>query len=177
MPKFYRRAMGPTLRARVEEALAAPATEQMMLNEELALMREGAANAVRFYSDAEQMHAAAVAAGNQALSNETRQLVLDAASLMHDHLEKVGDYVVRIARAEALSKDNITAPAVYGILAQVTRIFYIVCGEEHEHLAREVERRIREEVRIPGAATAQEGTHLTPDATVLEMDATVPDAD
>lgn len=173
MPRYYRRSLGPTLRVAVEEALAVPAAEQVELNEELALMREAASEAVKTFSDAVEVVRVAEATGRPEYIEPAREALRGASHLVMGSLERVGDYSLKLARVEALSKDNITIHTVYSVLSQVTRIFYVVCGEENEALAREVERRIRDEVNVPGIAS-NDGTDITPGDDIKAMDSTVP---
>ena len=173
VPRYYRRSLGPTLKAAVEEALAVPAAEQVELNEELALMREAASEAVKTFSDAVEFVRVAEATGRPEYIEPAREALQGASHLVMGSLERVGDYSLKLARVEALSKDNITIHTVYSVLSQVTRIFYVVCGEENEALAREVERRIRDEVNVPGIAS-NDGTDITPGDDIKAMDSTVP---
>lgn len=171
LPKFYGRVMTQTLRERIDASLSATHDEQIELYEELAIMRESAAEAVRLWSFAMAQLEKARAEGRDA--SKLVGMVEDAADLMAKHLEHVKEYALAIARVRSMTKDKLTLHTLYGVVHQVTRLMYEVCGEENEVLARELEHRLRVDIVIP--TDGREGTTLTPDQTALDMDGTIPE--
>jgi hypothetical protein len=170
LPKFYSRVMTQTLRERIDESTARTHDEQIELYEELALMRESASEAVRVWSLAVTRLEEARAEGR-----DTKLLigvVQDASQLMAQHLEHVKEYALAIARVRSMTKDKLTLHTLYGVVHQVTRLMYEVCGDENEALARELEQRLRTDIVIP--TDGREGTTLTPDQTAMDMDDTIP---
>ena len=159
MHVFYAAVLGDTLTERIKDLIEAP--DVMTLREELALMRHAASNTVKLY-------AVACASGKE-------EAVLAAGALMADALKQVADMCERAARVESQGDDKISVMHIQVIVNQITRIAHRVLGEEHLALAQEFERLVRTEVRLP--KTGVEGTSITPDQDVLEMDETVPEVE
>lgn len=172
LPRLYARAMTKTLRERVDDQLAATHDQQIELYEELALMRESATESVRMYAlVAERIDE--IRERGEEVPAKLAQARDHSAALMAEHLEKVKEYALGIARVRSLTKEKLTSHALYGVVHQVARMMYEVCGEEHEDIARRLESRMRQEITLPGDAES-EGTNITPDVDVLEMDELVP---
>lgn len=172
---FYRRALGPTLLAAMEDQLSQSQPEQVSVTQELALMRAGSHEAVRLHAEAVEVVRIAEGTGDPAHIQAARDILATTAHEMMSQLERVTDVVIKQARIEAslLGKDGVTAHSLYSVVSQVTRIFYVVCGEEHEGLARMVEEKIKNEVRMPGAGSA-EGTDIRPGDAVTAMNLSIP---
>lgn len=157
LPMFYSKHLGRTLQAAVEEQLGMDPSDQLNLFEELALIRSGAGQAVKLY--------------DAALTQADSDLRLEAARQMRDWLDTVRSFAESAARVKASGSDKISVHDLKYVVAQVTRIMWRVCGEDHEFLAKKFERLVREEIKMPHEVV---GTDLTPDLVVTDMDATVP---
>jgi len=156
LPKFYSKRLGPTLTARLEELTGAAPSEQLSLLEELSLMRVLAGDTVALY--------------DAAVGTEKTELVANAGMLLRDALRQVADMCEKAARVDALAKDKISIHHLSFVVNQIVRIAAEVFGDDTTRAA-QFEQLIRERVRLP---SIQQGTLLTPDADVVDMDSTIP---
>ena len=188
LPRFYGNQLTTTLQAAIDQQTGLASHEVVSLHEELALVRHTAGEAVRLYAvavDARDRAAAEMPAYGTAEYSQwyDRQTSLNdsvgsAGSLMVRALKDVEHFASSLAKLEAGAKDQVNIHTLHGCMRQVVRLMFEVCGVENQHLAEELERRVREEVVLPNAGSA-DGTHLTPDmvtADVQSMDAMVPEA-
>lgn len=186
LPRFYRDRLTRTLTEVVDSMLGEPAHEQVGLYEELALLRDVAGQVVQLYGtarDARDEHEAALVdvspddeqgvAAWQERADALEGALAESAQMMVSQLNQVRDLATAIVRNEAVSKDKLSVHTLHGAMRQVVRIMYEVCGEENQHLAVQLEERVKAEVVLP-VAGGTEGTDVTPDQDVLSMDDTVP---
>lgn len=171
MPRIYV-VVHRTLMDRLERYREVEA-QQISLREELSLYRAAAQDAIESFGKALEMREAYAASSvrDEDLSRRLDDAVASAAQSMRDVLESVQGCAVNAARVEQLCKGNFSVNSVRSIVTQISRLMYEVCGEEHVALAEELERRIMRDVRV---TVIEEGTSLTPDMDVREMDATIP---
>ena len=142
------------LKRRVKQAMRSDASLQFNLREELALTRAAASESVMYY--------------DMALTTNNSELRLKAADLMSSALKEVVDIAGKAADIESKAADNLSAFQVQAIVDQIIRIAYNTFGER----ADEFERLIQSRVRLP--SSGHDGTDLTPDMDVMEMDASIP---
>jgi hypothetical protein len=150
-----------TLSDYVEQCLELPPDEQLNLFEELAVMRGTVADSLKLYDLAQQVP------GDTDKGRNTR---LAASAILRESMADVAKLCESAARVERLAKDKLSVHNLAYVVSQVVRIAYHVFGDTPEK-AREFEAKIREQVRV---AADDEGTTLTPDQDVGEMDASVP---
>ena len=148
-------------------------SQQISLREELGLHRAAAQDAIDTFGQALDLREAYRKSPTKSdeLSRRLEDAVTSTASSMRDVLRSVQACAVDAARVEIVSKGHFTLPAVRAIISQVARLMHEVCGEEHVDLAVELERRLMSDIRV---AVIEEGTLLTPDMDVSDMDSMVP---
>lgn len=166
MPRFYSRTLKPTLAARITDMLEeTQPLEQLGITEELALMRDHAANAVAVYS-------AAVEAGSDP------QALLTAGMMMSGALQEV----VKVAKDAAAIEDTKAKLAgafvhvMESVIVSVVRAAHEAFGDDYR--VGIFEKNLREHLVIRldrnGSGLGIDGTALTPDQDVMAMDDTVP---
>lgn len=166
MTRFYGRTLQPKLKARLGEVLndLAP-MEQLGCLEELALIRDAAANSVELYSKMveEGVNAEKLISAGAIMTSQLQEVIKSAntAASIEDVKQKLCGAFAHLVEACATS---------------VTRALWEVYGDDCR--IAEVEKKLREHlfVRIDRRENSLgfEGTMLTPDQDVLLMDATIP---
>lgn len=157
LPEFYKGRLSKTLQEHIDSQLNADVDEQLNLLQELALMRS-------LCGDALEMHRLAEEKGKD-------DLKLNAAVLIRDALNEVRVMCDTAVKVETARKDSVSPLKLKQIVHQIVRIMYEVCGDEHEHLARDVEEKVRDQIRVPADIT---GTDLDPTQDVQRMIDSVP---
>ena len=167
MTKFYHRTLQPKLKERLAEVLQDLAPmEQLGVSEELALIRDAAANSVAVYA--------------KAVEDGARiETVLSAGAIMSAQLQEVIKCAATAASIEDTKQKlcGAFATLVEACAISVTRALYEVYGDDCR--IAEVEKKLREHLMVRvdrhgSNALGFEGTLLTPDQDVIMMDATVP---
>lgn len=159
MPRFYRTRVTKTVQELLDEHLSQPAHEQVQLLEELALSREAAGEAVAMYCIVKELPP----------GPKRDEMMIAAVELMKGQL----DYVKSMALA---ANSILNAGKALGIndlscvRDQMVRAAFETFGDDPR--VKDFERILRE-VKVPLADGAQ-GTTLTPDQDVMDMDETVP---
>lgn len=164
LPRFYTKALRPTLAARVEEAVAEmPPVTQLDVSAELTMIRLVAEDSVRQYADAHELtdegkrEAAKIMMGEMMLARMKE--VMSAC----DTAAKISEVKLRVQGA--------FVDVMGAVITSVLKAAWQVFGDDVK--VAEFERVLREhlEVRsVPG----YDGTELTPDQDVIGMDDTVP---
>lgn len=145
---FYGDALGNSLREEHEALLSAPPDEQTRLDNELALLKMSARDAVAVWASAEG----------------TKRLV--AAQLMEEKIEGIARMVTAIVRNNA--QNAISVHQLHFAMRQMISIAFEVMPHE---TARQFEMMVSQRVSIN---SGPEGTTLTPDQDAIDMDRTVP---
>lgn len=158
LPMFYKKKLNKTLTDMVADSLDGDPREALNLYEELALVRVLAAETVGLYS-----------AASESGKMEAMQA---AGALMAEALGQVKTMCEAASRVETTGKDKFSVHTLKSIIHQIVRIAHKVL-KEHPELALQFEQLVRNEIKMPNE---NEGTSITPDADVLEMDGTVPAA-
>lgn len=163
LPVFYSGRLRGKLKQVIENTVSTPAEEQLSLLEELALMREFTARTLLAYEKADDLP-----------EGPKRTVALEAATIAAiSGLESVRELCQAAARIDTLMSGHVSQHSLRVIVGQMVRIMYDICGEEYLHIAQEFEQRIDRDVKLP--TRDSQGTTLTPDQDVLEMDsATAP---
>lgn len=156
MPRFYSKYLTRTVQEAVEEALAVSPREQLQLFEELALMRDLAGQAVALYSAARETGKA--------------EVMMQAGMLMQQHLKEVIATCESAARIDAAAKDKVSVHTLHHFVDQLVRVAFETFGDTDK--AREFEFAIRTQIKLPSSGV--NGTDITPDQDVTEMDRSVP---
>jgi hypothetical protein len=148
--RFYKRSLTASLEAVLSEQLEMKPDEQLSLFEELALVREAANNHVKIYS-------LAVETGKQ-------EAIMAAGELMAISMQRVAE-ICRIAAAtHNEQKDKFSVHDLNYIIEQIIRISFD-CFKDDPRVNK-FALMIRENLQL----TKDQGTSITPDQEVLEMD-------
>lgn len=149
MSLFYSSVLGKTLKERVEEALEQPPHELMSAQEELALIKDQCRNVVQLYAGVVEAHA---------LGKVDLETVVKAGGMLNEACAFVIEQVERVQKIDSQAPDKVPVRHLAHVVAQLCRIMWEVCGEDHVDIAHEFERLVREEVRLPksGEQAAQE---------------------
>lgn len=162
--RFYAHKLGPKLNAFVEECLANPEADQLSLLEELHVMRALA-------GDALELHTLATALPIQ--HPERAAMLANASTLAANALEQVRVMAKTAADNFAAAKDKYSVHSLHDVVAQIKRMVY--ASFEHDPAALDrFDAMLGNELRLP--KIGNEGTTLTPDQDVLQMDASIGDA-
>ena len=169
MPGIYDRVLTRTLAESIAALQAEPPAKQMQIFDELALMRDVAAEAVKLYSVARE------AAAQQPDNMKLTEQVLSTGAVMREHLNEVVRLAEVAGRIEQQAKDKISIPQLYFFVDQLVHAIYVALDGDVV-LAKQIERTIKETVLLPSvtAGNSDKGTLLTPDMDVQSMDAMVP---
>jgi len=152
---FYRNVLSKTLQDTLEDALDEDSSEQVSLLTELALMRMTCLESVKLFSASQE----------QGVNDKTKD---KASQLMVMALKNVQSLAESAIRIQTQAKDSVSIGSLKVVVHQITRIIYEMVPDED--IAMEIERRIKERVKLPD----QGGTVLTPDQDVNEMDDSIP---
>lgn len=166
--RFYGKRLAPKMKALVEELLDAPDSEQVRLNEELAIVRQMAGDAVAIWSAVEEL---------QEDTPEKKKLKdsmkLQAEMCVRTALAEVKGYCSTMAHIDALAKDKFSIHSLHDVVAQITKIVMICFDHDKEGLQR-FDDMLTNQLRLPQIGST--GTTITPDADVIEMDEMIPSA-
>lgn len=166
MRKRYAKFLGQTLRDKINELSTDPHFDQVNLYDEIAIARLGAIQALKLAEPA--------LLGTHDLKPETIALSL---SCLHDAMDRVRDVVVAASKIEKDSDGRVSLRVVDLVIVQIIKTIYKICPDET--LAIELEKTIRDTVRLPviadgsSGAMIAEGVENTPDCIVNEMDASI----
>lgn len=163
MPSKYRRHIGIPLKEKLDEFMDGGHHEQIQLYEELAIVRAMAVNALKLAEPVLQP-------GRKKIKAHIQVIALD---LLAECMENVRKMVETIAKMEKLSDGKVSLRVVDMLLAQVIKLLhkkYPDDGDELEVLIRDI--RLPEADHEPGGGFTQ-GTEITPDAMVTEMDESI----
>lgn len=163
---FYSKVLGPTLSEIVKDAVGQSPTEQLAVFEELALIRAAALPAVAMYDKLKE---------NQSLPPEKKQeALLAAGQIMTAHLKEVISTAEAASRLLNAGKDKFSVHNLQFVVNQIVVAFGEVCGTEHQDLAEQLEAICRNHLKLVAQDPSAQGTELTPDQDVMDMDGTVP---
>lgn len=158
LPVFYSSRLKGTLKDAVQQALDRPVHEQLSVLEELALVRASAADVVEEYCSAVE-------------ANDQRR-ILQTGLLLRDTMQKVANLAESATRI-AMSGNDVSVHTLHVIVNQIVRVAY-EAFKDNEDKAREFERLIFTQVKLPSLSGDVQGTSVTPDQDVAAMDAAVP---
>ena len=165
---FYAKVLGKTLQDKLKEIVESPNHEQMNLREEIALAKISAADTVQLYDGVCALYETAPPEKRATLG----EAKLQTGAVMRSVLGDVVDMCDKVTRVELAMKDKVTVQNIVIIVNQITKIAFDVFGVDNIEACYEFERRIKDQVRLP--SDGPEGTTITPDQDVLEMDDTIP---
>lgn len=172
IPMFYSKTLGKTLGNYIDEALGQSPSQQMSVLEELALIRHPAYQKVQLYDAVLRKLEAETDPKKQ---EQLRNAVEAVSAAMVVDLKEVVKVAETAARIDAMAKDKVSVHSLGHIVNQLTRLLYDVCGDDNLVIAQAFEERARTEIRLP--TNKINGTIITPDQEVLEMDDSVPRSD
>lgn len=157
MPLFYSKYLTNSIADVVAEQMGSDPRETLNLFEELALMRLASGDAVALWTAAQ--------------TSDDPKTRYAAGCIMADALKNVSTLCQQAASIESQGKDKFSVHTLRSIVNQIVRIAYRVFDEDLAK-AQAFEALINEEIRLP--STGDEGTNITPDMDVLDMDESVP---
>lgn len=146
---FYSHKLSDTLNAAIQKQLDAPASEQLSLLQELALMRQSALTAVVIYDKTSEIDDVAIKA--------------KAAELMAGALKNVQSVCESAARVAMMNKAGLDALALRDFVNQVVRVAADCFGDNEA--VKLFEHRLRQEIKL----TDQTSAKFTPDEQVRRM--------
>lgn len=148
--------LGKTLSERIANLLDEQPTAQLALFEELALARVSCGEAIKLFD-----------LSQTSVDSTTKTL---ACELMRDSLLFVRDMAIAASKIEHDAQDKISVGVFDLVVSQVCRAIHKACKDDE--LAAAIEIEIRKTVRFPKLEESRspDGTVLTPDMTVQEMD-------
>lgn len=151
---------GPALRAKILELSKAPHHVQVSLHEELALTRAAADQAVR-------LAGAALDKGDA----KTKDLAIQC---MVDALGNVKEMALAVSKIERDIEDKVSLKVIDLFIMQIMKCIYSAVDED---VAQHIEQLINKNVRLPAPGMDPsrliEGTLITPDQIVQDMDNTI----
>lgn len=161
MPSFFRNVLSKTLQEKLDECTDRPVHERLDFTEHLGMMQVTALDAAKMYD------AVCIAPLPE---DKKLEIKLQAGAMLRQVLKEIIDVGEQMQRIEQSAKDKVSVQNIVLIVSQITRIAYRVMGDGAE--AQEFERLVREEVRLP--EEGKNGTFITPDRDVLDMDDSIP---
>jgi len=160
--RFYSKRLGPKLEEFVAQCVEQPETEQLQLFEELALMRALAGEAIQLFSAASEI---------PETNPKRHDLILNAGMVMQTALEQVRIMAKTAAEISAAGKDKFSVHALHDVKMQLLRIVDVAFGHDEEGLKRFADL-VETQLRLPKVGV--EGTTITPDMDVTQMDELIP---
>ncbi len=168
MPSIYARELTKTLAESIAALQAEPPAKQLQIFDELALMRDVAAQAIMQYGVARE------AAASQPENMKLQGMVLETGAVMRDHLNDVVKLAETAGRIEQQAKDKISIPQLHYFVDQLIGAIYTALDGD-VYTAKQIEKAIKNQVLLPSIGSSSEkGTLLTPDMDVTAMDEMVP---
>jgi len=164
MPKLYGKVLNETLKDSVAAQIGVDPREQCSLFEELALLREHAAQTVKLWSGLQDMGA-------------SPDQIIAAGEVMASTMAEVAKLAQSAHNITQGGKDQFSIHDLQFVIQSVIKVIFTVCeervdGQNYRFIAEEIEQMIRDSIVMPSNET--QGTTLTPDQDVAEMDASVP---
>jgi len=163
MSRYYLKCLRPTLAAALETALAESPLDQLDLSEELALIRVAAGDAVAQYAKVSEL------TGEDA---KTAEMKLMMGQMMISRLQDVAK-MAEAAGSNAELKVRLQgafAQVMTSVITSIAHAAWEVFGDDYR--VKDFEELIRTKLEARGAGV--EGTEITPDRDVIEMDETIP---
>jgi len=157
LPRLYGKLLGGTMEETMNALLDESPAEQIQLFEELALTRVVCRDAVKLFAAAQQ--------GDDEQKILAQQVMLDALKFVKDMCEGA-------AKVDNNSKDKFSIQHVRHISNQITQCAHEAFGMGDPDAVKRFAELIKAKVKMPSASN--DGTDITPDQDVLEMDATIP---
>ncbi len=166
MSRYYLKCLRPTLAAKLEEAVdSLGSLDALDLTEELALIRVAAGDAVEQYAKAQEI------SGDDAKSTELKMIT---GQMMISRLQDVAKMCEAAGSSAELKVRLQTAFAsvMTSVITSIAHAAWEVFGDDYR--VKDFEELIRTKLEARGHGV--EGTEITPDRDVIEMDETIPDA-
>jgi len=157
LPRMYSHLLGGTMEETMDAMLDESPAEQIQLFEELALTRVVCQDAVKLFAAAQQ--------------GSDEQKIL-AQQIMCDALKFVKDMCEGAAKVDSNAKDKFSVQHVRHIANQITKCAHEAFGVDNPEAVKHFAELLKTKVKMPSAEN--EGTDITPDQDVTEMDATIP---
>lgn len=163
LPEVYSRYLSNKLSERMAELAGVP--DELDLKEELALLRSTAIDAAQLYD---------LAANAPDNTKDIQQLRVAAGAIVRETLSEVRDMVESIVAIEEKRRETLTVPSLHIVVTQIVDLMYDELGDVVPvDKIRGLANRMKD-IRLPSDEV--QGTVLTPDMDVREMDETIPSA-
>jgi len=163
--RFYGKRLAPKMKAVIEELLDNPESETLRLDEELAIVRDIAGDAVALLSAAKELP------DDNPKKTELRAA---ASAIAMDAMHQVRTFTHTAAAINSVSKDKFSVHALQDVVQQITKMVYLCFDHDKDGLAL-FDQMLTDQLRLPKIGV--DGTNLTPDMDVTEMDSTIPSSD
>jgi len=160
--RFYKERMGPKLNAFVEDCIAQSESDQFNLCEELAVQRDLLGEAIELYEKVKKLP--------DTNPNKANSLA-SVASILATATKEVRETCRVGAEVFNQSRDKLSVHALVEVVAQIKRCIRL-CFDHDEYGLQRLDDMLSAQLRLPKIGT--DGTTITPDQDVLQMDATVP---
>lgn len=167
LPQVYSRFLSNKLSERLQELAGVP--DELDLEQELALLRSVTVDAAQLYDLAINMPDQDASGKSISGVAEAR---IAAGTLLRECVGEVRDMVESIVSTQKERRETLTVPSLHIVVTQLVDLMYDELGDIAPHdKIRDLAKRMKD-IRLPSQEI--QGTLLTPDMDVREMDATIP---
>lgn len=160
--RFYEKRMGPKLAAFVEECILQPESDQYNLSQELAIARDLMGEALELYEKAKLLPDTNPHKGNR---------LATAGALMASAMKEVRETCRVGSEAFNNAKDKYSVHTLLDVVAQIKRMIRSCFDYDEDGLQR-FDMLLTERLALPKIGA--DGTTITPDSDVMQMDDSIP---
>lgn len=166
MSRYYLKCLRPTLALALEKALSETSLDNLDLNEELALIRVAAGDAVAEYAKVVEL--------SESKSDDPKitELKMLTGQMMISRLQDVAKMATEAGNTADLKikLQGAFSQVMTSVITSIAHAAWEVFGDDSR--VKDFEELIRTKLEARG--TGVEGTEITPDRDVIEMDETIP---
>lgn len=166
LPYVYKKYLTKTLQAAVLDATGQNPAEQLQLFDELALVRESIGPIIETYG---KLLEARELVQDPEKREKINVALQSAGIVMRDALKEVATMCEMAARVNAAASDKVSVLALHHFVNDIILAAHDMFGNNVE-MVYQFEALIKQRVKLP----SNEGTVLTPDQDVIDMDSTIP---
>lgn len=159
---FYTKRMGPKLAAFVEECIAQPESDQYNLSQELAIARDLMGEALELYEKAKLLPDSNPHKGSR---------IATAGALMASAMKEVRETCRVGSEAFNNAKDKYSVHTLVDVVSQIKKMIRNCFDHDQSGLQR-FDQMLNDRLRLPKIGS--DGTTITPDSDVMQMDDSVP---
>lgn len=182
LPYVYSKYLSNALASRLDELTARPLREQLDMTGALALMQSHAIDAAQMYDTTlqttdEQLRQFEKLDNGEANKRATIDMILQArlaaGLVMKEALESVVEMAQKIQQMTTDKRNTIAVQDIHLLVTQFVEVAYDTFGDENVARVKEYAEKLRQ-IKLP--RDGHEGTMITPDMDVMEMDRSIPKA-